>query len=254
VAVEKRDSFAESLSNQDTPQREEVLGNRNIDVVAESLTNSSSLPLPSTITPPKAPPAEKKTEDALDPEAALERTLERLEALSQGAQNARPTPSAQATPSATEVPTTNSEEAIDIRVAPRLPGEAAPAAVRPRLESRVTPSATTPASVRSYIVLKDLSGGSPKSGSSLGYADSSGLLGVSVLGEADSAAGNFFQVGRRYQFAGDKEPREFVVLGKFRSPKEAGSVHPVLAEPNLWQNMSPQDTLLLGTGVWQKAQ
>lgn len=245
-AVERRDEYATALSEYDTPQREEVLGSRNLDNVAEALP-PGSLPAPSMITPPKTPKAVKENPSPEDA-AALERTLERFEALSQGHSKQKPAPQE------SSVKVTDSEEVIEIQVTPRLPGESAETpAARPMLGAQAPAQAVSPP--RAYVVLKDLSGASstPSENVGINFADASGTLGLAILGTPESSGGTFFQVGRKYAFTHGDEKKEFVVLGKFRSPEEAAAIHPSLQGNARWQNLSPQETLLLGNGPWRQA-
>ena len=237
------------------PTREEILHSDRIDRVVQE--HPLKEPLPSTVTPPQS--RSNSAEEA----AARARTLERLSHIVPQAEAAQtvspravvPPQSAPQGDSPATIP--NSEEELDLKVAPALPGAKSGKATEGMSTSGISPedvpvvSPSVPG--RAFVVLRQLS--SSAKGDLKGafsYADASKTLGLVVMGEQDRGPGLFFSPGGRYTYEVGGERLTFVCLGVYSSRQEAGAAHQSLAGARRWNTLSAAQALLLGTKGWSK--
>lgn len=227
------------------PDRREVLENKNMDKVVETLPKPPALP--TTITPPKMTNMpEVQAEDKKDAEDAAKRTLERLNGLSHTG-----------TTSTAPASTGTEEAPINIAVAPRLPevpGDNAEPGDYPVKSARLEGGTKEqPAKASTYVVLRQVNAKSG-AGTPFTYVDNERTIGVIVPSRTASLAGRFFEVGRRYRFRSASGLLEFVCLGVYGSSVEASAIQPALAKPDAWYKLSPEETFSLGRKSWIKGQ
>lgn len=217
----------EISSHEIQPQRYQVLEDPDLDNVVDSIPSGEIFP--STITPPSD--LSKLSEHE---RGALERTKKRLELLQKSAAKRKPPEAA---------PSSDEDEVIDIRVAPKLPSDPKEnAQARPSFTSGDQPIANNLSLGKTFVVLRSLS-----------KTSSSTSTGVSLIEPMNSSAGQFFVVGGRYKHkAKGLKEQEYVCLGKYASIDEAKVVHPELENPARWQLLSPQETVQLGQSSWIK--
>ncbi len=258
TTYEFRDSLANEMENaQVEPDRREVLESPNLDSVAEELPRGEKLPTPVTVTATRSGDDSSPTVvDELPTDAerrAIDRTKARLDSLVGKSAPAYATP-----------PSEDDEDIVDVTVTPPLPtAKGAPAEEvleAPPLQTEEPVAAPLGQLSRSggsrqsvYVALRQVPSANSKSVPPLKQAaDTAGIYGVRVLGSPGSAGGQFFRVGERYSYEHGGGIEEFICLGVFNSAGEARAIHPSLANEGTWNQLSPQETLSLGSGAWKQ--
>lgn len=208
VTIAKRDAMESVMeSDEQYPRREEILQNDDIDKVAESIPYDG--PKPSTIRPPSKAPAASFN-------GGSPATFD-----AQG-----------------------SDGAIELKVSPKLPGEAS----APR--TTVGKAASAPAASRdSFIVFQMQS--TPGVAAPVPFPmTSEGIFGVVVPAEAIGSAHQFFGAGQTYAYQLENNSYPVQAVGTFASSDEARQLYPGLSES--WYTLSPYEIMNLGSGPWLK--
>jgi len=273
--IEKRDDLRNSINEHDSkPDRAEILSSNKIDNVIPEIEMNEEEILPSTIFPNpgsssnnsslseenliEVPPSTVDGEESVD--EAIDRTNERLKKL-----GAAPididTPETATTTRI--VKPDYSGDALSITVKPKLPGSAPIASQndspkakvvspeRPQQQSNLpaVPSPTpTTASKGTFVVLKAISVGS--SAPNFMSKSTNGTLGLVVPINSADGSEKFFRVGEKYTYNSGATPTQFVCIGKYSAINEAKVIHPELSASNGWHQLSPKETLQLGSSGW----
>jgi len=150
---------------------------------------------------------------------------------------------------------------IELKVSPRVPGQAPRAALAPSEGEKVVPPvAVTPASqlpkaalapvASQFVVLqmkdpKGLASGLPFT------ADAAqGLVGLTIPTDPSAPARSFFRIGQRYAYRLAGREYEGTPLGIFSSREEIGEFFPAFKPA--WYVLSPYEIMNIGSGPWVK--
>lgn len=210
VTIAKRDFLQNEMEADEAyPNREEILQNEDIDRVAESAPYNG--PKPSTIKPPSKAPAVSSSSapsSSFNAEAG--------------------------------------EGAIELRVSPKLPGEAsAPRGSIAETAGRInTPAHDT------FIVFQ-LNAARDKASAVPFQLSPDGVFGVVIPSDALASAHHFFGAGQNYAYQLESNNYPVQAIGTFASSDEARQLYPGLSES--WYTLSPYEIMNLGSGPWLKS-
>ena len=264
---EKRDTLSTALIEQDFyDQRQEVLFDRNIDRVTESVPVPE--PLPSTIRPAigkhksakprkngvqsKVPLSGKKNVKRM-PKAGdvIEVTVRPPLKNSSSTSSLPPVSGAAASVPTAGVPTagvdtasapTASESAADMPVSGK-PGVIRDPVTQPRgsikPRARMSDPVEDTKEANTFLVLRPVGLQSPveQLPGHLYSVDNHGTMGVKLYSESIDE----FSVGKKYSLEIDNELVNFVCLGAFEDLNKASVIHPKLAEPRWWNKLSKRN-------------
>jgi Flp pilus assembly secretin CpaC len=208
VTITKRNDMQNEIDSRETfPRRDEILQNADIDHVAEASEYDGEKP--GTILAPSNSKGSQK--------------------------NAATTLSLNG----------SGEGAIQLRVAPKLPGGASTQV------GSVSSSSSTPFSSPAHDTFVVFQSQSKDKGAALPFSLSpDGLFGVVIPTEAVPGAHQFFGVGQTYAYKLETSSYPVQAVGSFISSSEAKQLYPGLSES--WYTLSPYEIMNLGSGPWLK--
>ncbi len=136
--------------------------------------------------------------------------------------------------------------AIELKVSPKLPGEAASQA-KPISQS----AGTLAGPARDTFVVFQLHKPENKAAPVPFQLTPDGTFGVVVPSEALASAHRFFGTGQNYAYQLEDNDYPVQAVGTFASSDEARRLYPGLSES--WYTLSPYEIMNLGSGPWLKS-
>jgi general secretion pathway protein D len=148
---------------------------------------------------------------------------------------------------------------IELKVSPRVPGQAPRAALVPRSGETTPPAtATTPAAAppkaalapvsSQFVVLQMKDPAGLASGLPFSADTTRGLVGLTISADSKAPARSFFRIGQRYAYRLAERDYEGTPVGIFSSREEIAEFFPGF-NPT-WYVLSPHEILNIGSGPW----